>query len=174
MPFSVQNDIAIHEAAHAVVGHEVGGTVKFVDIGGGPQQKRKTTIDWQNGLPPLEEIDWLEEAEAEKARAAARNAVTCFVAGVLAEKTLKPDVQLLSKRITDQHFAHGGRVGADIDTVVYLLCQIHRPDITEVEAAELRAKEILALRASRLSAITDHLLDQGYVTGKELSDMLSL
>ena len=174
MAFSDRLYLAVHEAAHAVVGHEVGGTVLSVDIGGGPEKRQKASINWSVNPATLARIDWLNEAESEKALAAVRAIITCFVAGEVAEKELKPNMQLLSDRITDVHFAYGGNIGADRDTVVWLLCQVQRPDIEEVRKAEERAKAILVARKARMAAIADRLKASGYIAGEELSAALNL
>ena len=83
-------------------------------------------------------------------------------------------MQLLSDRITDDDFAHGGKIGADRHAVVWLLCQVQRPDIAEVQQAEERAKAILAARSDRVSAIADQLLESGFIAGEELSAALKL
>jgi hypothetical protein len=174
MTFSNRRDVAVHEAAHAVVGHEVGGTVLSVDIGGGPEKSRRASINWSIDPATLAKIDWLNEAESEKALAAVREIITCLVAGEVAEKEFKPDMQLLSHRINDVHFAHGGKIGADRDTLVWLLCQVQRPDIAEVRQAEERAKAILVDREARMKAIADRLVTSGYIEGEELSAALNL
>jgi hypothetical protein len=40
MPFTDREDIARHQAAHAVVGHEVGGTVNSVDNRRWPEESK--------------------------------------------------------------------------------------------------------------------------------------
>jgi len=61
MAFSDRLYLTVHEAAHAVVGHEVGGTVLFVDIGGGPEKRQKASINWSVDPATLAKIDWLKK-----------------------------------------------------------------------------------------------------------------
>src|SRR5207237_641839 len=104
MAFSNRRDIAVHEAAHAVVGDEVGGHVIAVDIGNGPDKTRRTYISWPyNMIEMIITFDPLED-EADATREAVRKTATAFVAGEVAEKSVRI-IQTLSERITQAHFA---------------------------------------------------------------------
>ena len=93
---------SIHEAAHAIVGHEVGGTVNWINIDGHPDPKRGTRaqINWSRNPYTLKVIDRLDQVEIGPARDYVRGLVACFVAGDVAE-LIGTDRPLVSQRIPD-------------------------------------------------------------------------
>lgn len=175
MAFSTRRDIAVHEAAHAVVGKLVGGTVLAVDIGNGPEKKRKTYTDWAFNVGSLPDVDWLDPDEADAARTAVRNIVTCFVAGEVAEKDVRP-MTTLSERITDADFAAEGdqpRNSSDLWVAVWLLQMAGIGSLDEVILAEQRAKAFIDHNIVRLNDLADLLLEEGYVKDAPLYGILA-
>lgn len=174
MAFSDRREIAVHEAAHAVVGRAVGGNVIAVDIGNGPEKKRKCYINWPFNVDTLKNIDWLDNDVADSARLAVRNIVTCFVAGEVAEKEIMT-ITTLSERITSNRFAAEGDEplsATDLDMAVWLLNMAGIGDIDEVRAAEQRARDVIGAKKIQLRSLTDILLEDGYVEGERLNGTL--
>jgi hypothetical protein len=174
MAFSDNRGLAVHEAAHAVVGNKEGGKVKYVDIGNGPEKERKCNTTWPFDPGTLKHIDWLEHSEANPARAAVRRMVTCFVAGEVAEKEVHP-IQTLSERITDLRFAAETDQPLskfDLDMAVWLLNMAGIGNMDEIHDAEQRAKTVIDANTAQMGELVEMLLKDGYVEGEPLKKVL--
>lgn len=166
---------AIHEAAHAVVGHEVGGTVYWINIDGHPDPKKGTRaqINWPRNPRALKDIDQLDESEIVPAREFVKGLVACFVAGDVAELA-GTDSPLVSQRIPDHFwtFTEDPIECSDRGMVTWLLMQVGLPDIGVVVAAEDRARTILEQRKARHTYLVEKLLETGYIEPPELTEAL--
>ena len=177
-----QNDpkrktMCTHEAAHAVVGHEVGGTVNWINVDGHPDQNRgrRAQINWPINPYQLKDVDKLDANAIEQARIHARNMVTCFVAGEVAEYA-GTDKPLVSHpgRIPD-HFWEASdlpKEQSDRGMIAWLLTSVGLFDIGEVATAEERAMNILQARKARHDFLVQKLLETGYVEPPVLTEGL--
>ncbi len=167
---------SIHEAAHAVVGHEVGGTVNWINIDGHPDSKKGTRaqINWPRDPYTLKDVDQLNPAEIGPAREYVKGLVACFVAGDVAELA-GTDRPLVSQRIPDHFwtFTEQPLEPSDRGMVAWLLMQVGLPDVGVVAAAEDRARAILEQRKVRHSYLVERLLETGYIEPPELTEALA-
>lgn len=168
---------AIHEAAHAVVGNEVGGTVNWINIDGhpDPQKGTRAQINWPRNPYSLKDLDPLNQAEIGPAREYVKGVVACFVAGDVAELD-GTDRPLVSQRIPDHfwNFTEEPLERSDRGIVAWMLMQVFLPDIGVVVAAEDRARTILEQRKARHSSLVEKLLETGYVEPPELTEALAM
>ena len=167
---------SIHEAAHAVVGHEVGGTVNWINIDGhsDPNKGTRAQINWPRNPYTLKDVDQLDPAEIGPTREYVKGMVSCFVAGDIAEFA-GTDRPLVSQRIPDHFwtFTEEPIETSDRGMVAWLLMQVGLPDIGVVVAAEARARAILEQRAARHSFLVERLLETGYIEPPELTEALA-
>ncbi len=167
---------SIHEAAHAVVGHEVGGTVNWINIDGHPDTKMGTVaqINWPRNPYTLKDVDQLNADEIGAAREYVQGLVACFVAGEVAEFA-GIDRPLVSQRIPDHFwtFTEQPLELSDRGMVTWLLMQVGLPVIGTVVAAEERARAILEQRKARHACLVAKLLETGYIEPPELTEALA-
>ena len=168
---------SIHEAAHAVVAHEVGGTVNWINVDGHPNPKTGTKTDttWPVDPYTFKNIDKLDAPAIGKARTYARNMAACFVAGDVAQFA-GTDQKLISQRIPN-HFwmaTDDPQEESDRGMVAWLLTSVGLFDIGEVTAAEQRARIILQQREARHGFLAQKLLQTGFVKPPVLTEGLKM
>ena len=123
--------LAVHEDAHTVVTDEVGCTVVWTNISVRNKRFRIT-----HATQPMAFL-------ARDARSVARDKVTIFVAGLVAEKEIDPTVQLVSEQMTHEKLAGAGSDEPDVIMTAHALRGAGIAAMDEILAAEDRARQIL-------------------------------
>jgi hypothetical protein len=166
--------ISIHEAAHAVVGHEVGGTVLWINVDGDPKKGRLARINWPFDPYQIRHLARGDAAAVAKAEARAKALAACFVAGEVAEFA-GTDKPLVSARIPDNFWFESDEPleRSDRGMVTWALTSARIFDPAVVLAAEKRARDILADRKARHDFLVQKLLETGYVEPPVLTEGLS-